>query len=251
MAKATKTSPTAVLQASEIQSMQQEQRVELFVQRDNIVRRAFSELGKLMTFIARHVAKGETVEQVLTAAGVHRSTISNAKFASDAFAFVEDGTITEARYDTLTFNECRAIRKVKSMDTLRQILKAKNYREELECVADHGCTVAEHKQREADKAALIDKAKAESTTETATAATPTESGKTEKSGKKGKADVPANVVKMPAAEGISQADLIGAAMAHVKGLQEILPRLQDATPVMDALRSMVEGTGSKKAKKAA
>jgi hypothetical protein len=231
--------------------MQQEQRVELFVQRDNIVRRAFSELGKLMTFIARHVAKGETVEQVLSAAGVHRSTISNAKFAADAFAFVEDGTISEARYDTLTFTECRAIRKLKP-DSLRQILKAKNYREELECVADNGCTIAEHKQREADKAALIDKANsAESTTETATAETPTESGKTEKSGKKGKADVPANVVKLPAAEGISQADLVSAAMAHIKGLNEILPRLQDATPVMDALRSIVEGTGSKKAKKAA
>ena len=252
MAKATKTSPTAVLQASEIQSMQQEQRVELFVQRDNIVRRAFSELGKLMTFIARHVAKGETVEQVLSAAGVHRSTISNAKFAADAFAFVEDGTISEARYDTLTFTECRAIRKFRSMDTLKAVLKAKNYREELECVADNGCTIAEHKQREADKAALIDKANsAESTTETATAETPTESGKTEKSGKKGKADVPANVVKLPAAEGISHADLVSAAMAHIKGLNEILPRLQDATPVMDALRSMVEGTGSKKAKKAA
>jgi hypothetical protein len=252
MAKATKTSPTAVLQASEIQSMQQEQRVELFVQRDNIVRRAFSELGKLMTFIARHVAKGETVEKVLSAAGVHRSTISNARFAADAFAFVEDGTISEARYDTLTFTECRAIRKLKP-DSLRQILKAKNYREELECVADNGCTIAEHKQREADKAALIDKANsAESTTETATAETPTESGK--KSGKKAskaEATVPANVVKMPAAEGISQADLVSAAMAHIKGLQEILPRLQDAKPVMDALRSMVEGTGSKKAKKAA
>jgi len=251
MAKANKTSPTATLQATEIQSMKQEQRVELFVQRDNVVRRAFSELGKLMTFIARHVAKGETVEQVLTAAGVHRSTISNAKLASGAFAFVEDGTITEARYDTLTFEECRAIRKVKSMDTVRTILKAKNYREELECFADHGCTLAEHKQRQADKAALIDKAKAESKTETATAAT-TESGKAKKSGKSG--ETPKNVVSgnfQPSAEGVTQADLLGAAQAHIKGLQDILPRLEDATPVMDALRSMVEGTGSKKAKKAA
>jgi hypothetical protein len=243
MAKANKTSPTATLQATEIQSMKQEQRVELFVQRDNVVRRAFSELGKLMTFIARHVAKGETVEQVLTAAGVHRSTISNAKLASGAFAFVEDGTITEARYDTLTFEECRAIRKVKSMDTVRTILKAKNYREELQCFADHGCTLAEHKQRQADKAALIDKAKAESKTETATA---------KKSGKSG--ETPKNVVSgnfQPSAEGVTQADLLGAAQAHIKGLQDILPRLEDATPVMDALRSMVEGTGSKKAKKAA
>ena len=251
MAKSAKTDPTAVLQASDIQSMQQEQRIATFVSHDNVMRRAFSELGKLLTFIARNIARDTTVEKVLTEAGVHRSTISNAKLAKQAFDLVEAGAITEAKYDTLTFEECRAIGKVKSMDTLKSILKAKNYREELSSVIDNGCTLAEHKQREADKAALIDKAK-EPTSETTTATTaetPTESGK--KSGKADKAGkTPDNVVKLPAAEGITQADLVSAAMAHVTGLREIMPRLTDPTPVMDALRSIVEGKPAK-VKKAA
>lgn len=251
MAKSAKTAPTAVLQASEIQSMQQEQRIATFVSHDNVMRRAFSELGKLLSIIARHVPKGETVEQVLTAAGVHRSTISNAKIAKQAFDLVEINVITEAKYDTLTFEECRAIGKVKSMDTLKSILKAKNYREELECVIDHGCTLAEHEQRQAEKAALIDKANAPSNTTTATteAETPAESGK--KSAKTAKAGkTPDNVVKLPSAAGITQQDLMTTAMSYVSGLREVLPRLTDPTPVMDALRAIVEGK-SAKAKKAA
>ena len=254
MAKSAKTAQTAVLQASEIQSMQQEQRIATFVSHDNVMRRAFSELGKLLTFIARNIARDTTVEKVLAAAGVHRSTVSNAKLAKTAFDLVEAGVITESKYDTLTFEECRAIGKVKSMDTLKSILTAKNYREELSSVIDNGCTLAEHKQREADKAALIDKAKeptSETTTAT-TAATPAESGK--KSGKADKAGkAPENVVPgnfQAAAADVTQADLMAAAMSYVKGLQDVLPRLTDATPVMDALRAMVEGKPAK-VKKAA
>ena len=252
MAKSAKTDPTAVLQASDIQSMQQEQRIATFVSHDNVMRRAFSELGKLLTFIARNIARDTTVEKVLTEAGVHRSTISNAKLAKQAFDLVEAGAITEAKYDTLTFEECRAIGKVKSIDTLKSILASKNYRAELECVIDNGCTLAEHKQRQADKAALVDKANepsSETTTATTEAATPAESGK--KSAKTAKAGkTPDNVVKLPSADGITQQDLMTTAMSYVSGLREVLPRLSDPTPVMDALRSIVEGK-SAKAKKAA
>lgn len=251
MAKSAKTAPTAVLQASEIQSMQQEQRIATFVSHDNVMRRAFSELGKLLSIIARHVPKGETVEQVLAAAGVHRSTVSNAKIAKQAFDLVEINVITEAKYDTLTFEECRAIGKIKSMDTLKSILASKNYRAELECVIDHGCTLAEHKEREAAKAALIDKANApasNTTTATPEAETPAESGK--KSAKTAKASKkPDNVINMPAAEGVSQDDLKVAAMHLVERLREILPRLEDAAPVISALREIVDGKA--KAKKAA
>lgn len=248
MAKSAKTAPTAVLQASEIQSMQQEQRIATFVSHDNVMRRAFSELGKLLTFIGRSIARDQKVEEVLTAAGVHRSTISNAKLAKTAFDLVEAGVITEAKYDTLTFEECRAIGKVKSTDQLKSILTAKNYREELKSVIDNGCTLAEHKQRQADKAALIDKANAPAS-ETTTATS--ESGKSVEGKGKG-AKTPKNVVPgnfQPAAEGVTQADLMAAAMSYVKGLQDVLPRLEDAKPVISALREMIDGKA--KAKKAA
>lgn len=244
----------AVLQASEIQSMKQEQRVDLFVQRDKVMRRAFSELGKLLSIIARHVPRGETVEQVLAAAGVHRSTVSNARIASKAFDLIEAGAITEAKYDTLTFEECRAIGKVKSLDTLKTILKAKNYRQELESITDNGCTIAEHAKNVADKAALIEKAAAEAApteadapaaSDEAPAPADTEADKPTAS------KTPDNVVKLPAAAtGITQQDLLTTAMSYVSGLREVLPRLTDQTPVMDALRAIVEGKTAK-AKKAA
>jgi hypothetical protein len=243
----------AVLQASEIQSMKQEQRVDLFVQRDKVMRRAFSELGKLLSIIARHVPRGETVEQVLAAAGVHRSTVSNARIASKAFDLIEAGALTEAKYDTLTFEECRAIGKVKSMDTLKTILKAKNYRQELESISDNGCTIAEHAKNVADKAALIGKAAAEAASEAAPAATddaPAPAEANTEADKPTDSKTPDNVVKLPAASGITQQDLLTTAMSYVSGLREVLPRLTDATPVMDALRAIVEGKPAK-AKKAA
>jgi len=244
----------AVLQASEIQSMKQEQRVDLFVQRDKVMRRAFSELGKLLSIIARHVPRGETVEQVLATAGVHRSTVSNAKIAAKAFDLIEAGAITEAKYDTLTFEECRAIGKVKSMDTLKTILKAKNYRQELESITDNGCTIAEHTKNVADKAALIEKASAEAAPAETPAPTeadaPTETPATTEADKPTASTTPDNVVKLPVSSGITQQDLLVTAMSYVSGLREVLPRLTDQTPVMDALRAIVEGKAAK-AKKAA
>lgn len=246
----------AVLQASEIQSMKQEQRVDLFVQRDKVVRRAFSELGKLLSIIARHVAKGETVEQVLAAAGVHRSTISNAKIAKQAFDLVEIAVMSEAKYDTLTFEECRAIGKVKSTDKLKVILAAKNYRDELTSIMDNnGLTLAEHAKNVADKAALIEKAAAEMAPAPTEAAAPSATAPTEAAPSATTAQpaskTPDNVVKLSAAAtGMTQQDLLTAAMSYVSGLREVLPRLTDATPVMDALRAIVEGKPAK-AKKAA
>ena len=83
-----------------------------FVSRDNSIRRIFSELGKVFTAMIPQIpTRGQTITAYLKDKGISQGTISNAQYASNAFALVVNGVITESRYDDLTLRECQIISK--------------------------------------------------------------------------------------------------------------------------------------------
>jgi hypothetical protein len=275
---ATKAKITA-LSAADINQMEQGQRIALFVERDRTVSRIFSELGKLLHVIARHVPRGEKVNDILRQSGVSKGSISNATIASKAFALVESKLFTESRYDSLTFEECRIIGKIaeskNGFDTLTTIFKSKSYRDELECWDDHGCSRAEYAQRQAEKQAVIDNAKAQTaqaaatpaaaTTETPATTTPEspaevaapatpETPATPESPAPTTTEAPAsNVINIVGQTEPTQAELDDYAMQLVAQLTEVLPKLDNPAPVIQAITDMLNGKEAKKtkAKKAA
>jgi hypothetical protein len=145
-----------MLSFDQVVKMSQADRIETFANRDGIMRRAFSELGKLYSAIGVELTGKESIFSVLTAAGVRKGTISNAGYAAEAFSLVKTEHLTEQQYESLTFADCVNIRKCRTLgiDKLKGIFALEDISGELECHAEHGIGLAAVKAKEEVKAAI-------------------------------------------------------------------------------------------------
>ncbi len=261
-----------IMQSSEIVAMDKKQIIATFADRDRTLRRAFSELGKLYSFLASSLKYGETVTVLLTKAGVRLGTISNASYAAEAFNLVRSEHITEAEYDRLTFNDCRAIRKCRDLGVAKLvgILKSETYSEDLASFAEHGMSAADYAAKqemlaaiEASKppvASVAPETPAPTETPASTdtpapvapvtteAPAPTEAPATPETPATTETPIapetpaPANVTPILSVQG--ETEKLMAAMAIVDSLEKALSDLANPAPVIERIRVML---GMKKA----
>ena len=224
-----------------------------FVSRDNSIRRIFSELGKVFTAMIPQVPRGQTITAYLKDKGISQGTISNAQYASNAFALVNTGVIPESRYDDLTLRECQTISKVGAEKSTAAFANRTQWRLELASLEKYGMTLAEHA---ADMAAKEQsKATATESVASASAETPAETPQTpaeteaepEVSAEPTStpAETPAtpeNVVAMPtnADPASVQSALQDRALVLLGELDSILAQAPDKTPLLELIAAMVE-----------
>ncbi len=142
-----------VLPMDEIKKMSQKDACARFAERATVSQRAFAEMGKLHYAISASLRKGQTIYGELRKLGVKDSTISNASYASKVFDLVAGGKLTEAQYDTFTFNDCHQIvRAMSERSALRltgedvaALVAAKpdSFDSELQSIYETGLTVEE------------------------------------------------------------------------------------------------------------
>jgi len=225
-----------------------------FVSRDNSIRRIFSELGKVFTAMIPQVPRGQTITAHLKDKGISQGTISNAQYASNAFALVSNGVITESRYDDLTLRECQTINKVGAEKSTAAFANRSQWRLELASLEKFGMTLAEHAAdmaaKEQSKATAESVAPpAESPAETETPAeTPAETeAEPEVTAEPTStpAETPAppeNVVALPtnADPASVQSALQDRALVILGELDSILAQAPDKTPLLELIAAMVE-----------
>lgn len=150
----------AVLQMAAVLALKQPERVLRFAEESKTAQRAFSAMGKLFRVIEANLKKTESIYTVLKKAGVKKGTISNASYASKVYDLVEKGILTEAEFDTFTFNDCWQIVRVQSGSAKRQLKSDElavairsnpDFAEDLSALFEHGCTAEEKAAK--DKAA--------------------------------------------------------------------------------------------------
>lgn len=225
-----------------------------FVSRDNTIRRIFSELGKVFTAMIPQVPRGQTITAFLKDKGVSQGTISNAQYASNAFALVSNGVITESRYDDLTLRECQTISKIGAEKATQAFANRTQWRLELASLEKYGKTLAEHA---ADMAA---KEQSEATATESVASTPAESPATDTNTEvpaqptSTPAETPAtpeNVVSLPtdADPATVQSALQDRALVLLSELDSILGQAPDKQPLLDLIAAMVETHAAPKARK--
>lgn len=215
-----------------------------FVSRDNTIRRIFSELGKVFTAMIPQVPRGQTITAYLKDKGVSQGTISNAQYASNAFALVSNGVITESRYDDLTLRECQTISKIGAEKATQAFANRTQWRLELASLEKYGMTLAEHA---ADMAAK-DQSKA---TATESVASPAESPATDTN-----TEVPAQPTSTPAETPATPENVVtmttdadpasvqralqDRALVLLSELDSILGQAPDKTPLLELITAMVE-----------
>jgi hypothetical protein len=232
-----------------------------FTSRENSLRRIFSELGKVFTAMIPQIpTRGQTITAYLKDKGISQGTISNAQYASNAFALVVNGVITESRYDSLTLRECQTISKVGAEKSTAAFANRTQWRLELASLEKYGMTLAEHA---ADMAAK-EQSKATESSAPAPAETPAETPTTPAETEaepevtatptSTPAETPAtpeNVVAMPtnADPASVQSALQDRALVLLGELDSILAQAADKTPILDLIAAMVEMHAAPKARK--
>lgn len=220
-----------------------------FVSRDNSIRRIFSELGKVFTAMIPQVPRGQTITAYLKDKGVSQGTISNAQYASNAFALVSNGVIPESRYDDLTLRECQTISKVGAEKSTAAFANRTQWRLELASLEKFGMTLAEHaadmaakEQSKATATESVAPASAETPAETPSPAETTEVTATPTSTPAETPATPENVVAMPtnADPASVQSALQDRALVLLGELDSILSQAPDKTPLLDLIAAMVE-----------
>lgn len=83
--------------------------------------RAFASMAKLFRAIEKSLAPGQAIFPLLIGAGLKKGTVSNASIAASVFDLVEAGVMTEAEFDSLTFNDCWQLKRVLSGKSKRQL----------------------------------------------------------------------------------------------------------------------------------
>jgi hypothetical protein len=148
--------------------MKQDDRLHRFKLEADAGQRAFSAMGKLFRVIEANLKKTQGIYPVLAKLGIKKGTISNASYAAKVFDLVDAGALTEAEFDTLSFNDCFQIARVKSAGSAKRIgaeeiaviIRAGgDFAEEFQSLYENGVTAAE--KAAADKSAAEAKAKAE------------------------------------------------------------------------------------------
>ena len=220
-----------------------------FVSRDNSIRRIFSELGKVFTAMIPQVPRGQTITAYLKDKGVSQGTISNAQYASNAFALVSNGVITESRYDDLTLRECQTISKVGAEKSTAAFANRTQWRLELASLEKFGMTLAEHAAdmaaKEQSKATATESAAPASDETPAETPSPAETTEVTATPTSTPAETPAtpeNVVAMPtnADPASVQSALQDRALVLLGELDSILSQAPDKTPLLDLIAAMVE-----------
>jgi len=163
----------AALTFAEVTALTQSARVERFAVEALSSQRAFSSMGKLFTAIESALPKGKGIFPLLIAAGIKKGTVSNASYASKVFALVDNGKLTEAEYDSLTFGDCLAIvrvtgpaakKRLTQDEAVASIREHADFAEDFDSLAETGLTATA--KAAADKAT----AKAKKVVEEAAAA---------------------------------------------------------------------------------
>lgn len=83
--------------------------------------RAFASMAKLFRAIEKSLAPGQAIFPLLIGAGLKKGTVSNASIAASVFDLVDAGVMTEAEFDSLTFNDCWQLKRVLSGKSKRQL----------------------------------------------------------------------------------------------------------------------------------
>jgi hypothetical protein len=232
-----------------------------FTNRENSLRRIFSELGKVFTAMIPQVPRGQTITAYLKEKGISQGTISNSQYASNAFALVVNGVIPESRYDDLTLRECQTISKVGAEKATAAFANRTKWRLELASLEKFGMTLAEHA---ADMAAK-DQSKAAEPVASAAAETPAETPDETPAETEAEPEVtatptstpaetpaaPENVVAMPtnADPASVQSALQDRALVLLGELDSILAQAPDKAPLLELIAAMVETHAAPKARK--
>lgn len=169
-----KASPTAApivtLAFSDAAAMKQEERITRFASESRTAQAAFAAMGKLFRLIESNIKKTQTIYGVLQAAGVKRHTISNASYGAKAYDLVLADHLTEAEFDTLTYQDCVAISRVMSGSSKKRLTAAEvaaaiktgeDFAPEFNSLYEDGLTAAEKAKAEKDAKAAKEKAEAE------------------------------------------------------------------------------------------
>lgn len=181
-AKTVKTSPSTsavlVTAMADFLKLGSPERCTRFAETAQRNRVSFSEMGKLHFLISEDIAahnaanpkkKERTIYNELRAQGVQDKSISNASYASRAWReLVAPGFISEAAFDTLTFQDCFAIARSMSpraalslnAEAVGELIRQQpeTFDGELASLYEHGCTVGEQAAR-ADQAAAQEAAR--------------------------------------------------------------------------------------------
>ena len=166
---ANKSVASLVIKMAAVLAMKQPERVNAFAAESAVAQRAFAATGKYYRGIEANLTKKDKgIFPLLLAAGVKKGNISNASYAAKVFDLVEKGILTEADYDSFTFQDCVAIVRAQSKLSKRQLTTAEiavaikaspDFAVDLDALYEHGCTAAEKAVK--DKAAEADRKRVE------------------------------------------------------------------------------------------
>lgn len=203
-----------------------------FVSRERTLSRAFSELGKIFVLLASKLTndkgRGISITKLLLAEGVSQNTISNAQYASKAWALVASGVISEGMYDVLTRAECIQINKIGPEKSKVAFSNRHHWRDELASLYKSGKTLAELK------------AEADASAPSAEAEDASEQSEASESSDSGAPDTPGNVVHLTTDADTSAKALQDRALLLLNELDNILNQVPDKAPLLDLINAMVE-----------
>jgi hypothetical protein len=153
----TTTASAAALTYAEALAIPSASRIPRFQLEASTGQRAFSAMAKLFRVIEKSLPSGETIFPLLMRAGIKKGTVSNASIAASVFDLVEAGTMTEAEFDALSFNDCWQNKRVLSSKSRKQlttdeavamIRKNPDFAEEFATLFEHGLTAKEFMAKE-------------------------------------------------------------------------------------------------------
>jgi len=153
----TTTTSAAALTYAEALAMPSASRIPRFQLEASTGQRAFSAMAKLFRVIEKSLPSGETIFPLLMRAGIKKGTVSNASIAASVFDLVEAGTMSEAEFDALSFNDCWQTKRVLSAKSRKQltpveavamIRKNPDFAEDFATLFEHGLTAKEFMAKE-------------------------------------------------------------------------------------------------------
>jgi hypothetical protein len=163
----TTTASAAALTYAEALAMPSASRIPRFQLEASTGQRAFSAMAKLFRVIEKSLPAGQAIFPLLTGAGIKKGTVSNASIAASVFDLVEAGTMTEAEFDALSFNDCWQTKRVLSSKSRKQltpgeamavIRKNPDFAEEFATLFEHGISAKEFSAKAAEAAKPAPKA---------------------------------------------------------------------------------------------
>ncbi len=161
--------PSTVTSLAAIVAMTLKEQCARFAERATVSQMAFAEMGKLHRSISDALAgdKKKTVYGELRKLGVKDGSISNASYASRVLGMlVIPAIVTEAVFDTFTFQDCLAICRVSGPKAQRQLSAEEiavvitenltDFAPELNCYNEHGISLEEKATAVAAEAARVE-----------------------------------------------------------------------------------------------